>query len=147
MSDKQHWPRWILASVSQHFNDAKGSDLPLFIEGQDREQEDEVDILELRINISDMIEQSKDDWKIIVEINILIKHIMDDTDFHKIWKNIGIVVDGFTDIMIYKYGDNDAFLGCLQLDGIMTQYYGQIDLAVKLEQATVEGHYYMILRS
>lgn len=151
----QHWPRWIFASISKHF-DANKQTLYLFIEGMHRETRSRKDFIELRVDGPYLTEQSKGYWRNYIEINVLVQSAMDDSDFHRIYKDVGIVVNAFTDIPVYKYGnqayDDDSLLGCLKLvadargkERIQVSHFGKIEPNVPLLQATVEGHYEMFL--
>lgn len=150
-----NWPRWIFASVSKHF-DARRQGLNLFIEGQHRDTSDAGAYIELRIDGPEFREDSKGYWRVFSEINVLVSTPLDDTNFHLHQVNIGIVAAAFTTINIYKYGtgvlDDQSLLGCYQLvhdyigrERLIVSNFGQIDPAVKLLQATVEGHYEMFL--
>lgn len=140
----QNWQRWIFASLCKHFDNNKQT-LSLFIEGQHRNIEG--DFAELRILGPNFTEVSKKYWYITVTVNILIQTVINETDFHKQSKDIGIISAAFTNVDVYKYGYDDTLLGCLELlDAITVNNFGQIDPAVKLLQATVEGTYQMDLK-
>lgn len=148
-----NWARWILAGVSDHFDAVS---LPLFVEGQERNTKDQKSTMELRLDGPWYNEVSKNYWKIRVEINILIQTAMRVADFHLHHTNMGLVGAAFTDISIFRCGDgpadDDSFLGCLKLiqderkrERVVTSNFGQIETHVKIQQATVEGHYDMTL--
>lgn len=151
-----NWPRWIFASITQHFADAI-TNYDVFVEGMDRKTNTLKDIAEIRVDGPRINEQSKDDWRIYVEINILIQSVMNDSDLHRLYRIIGDVNVAFqTCILVYKYGtgddDDQSKLGCFNLvsdednrEQIITSNFGQIDKSVRLQQATVEAHYEMFL--
>ena len=149
----ENWPRWIFASVSKHFDDNKQG-IPMYIEGQHRNTKDIKDFFELRMDGPQFTEISKNSWDIYVEINCLVQSAMDDTNYHRIHQNVGIVAAAFTNIRIFKYGDgpgdDESLIGCLKLiqdkrkrHRLDIFHFGQIEVSTELVQATVEGHYKM----
>ena len=150
-----NWDRWIFASVSNHFNTlAIAVPLPLFIEGQHRDTREIKDFFELRLDGPRMTEVSANNWQIRIEINCLVQSAMDETNYHRIRQNTGVVAAMFTGIGIFKYGDglddDQSQIGCMILlqdkrgrDFLEISHFGQIEPATKLLQSTVEGHYEM----
>jgi hypothetical protein len=150
-----NWPRWSYASITKHFA-TEISSIPIFIEGADRETDELADFVEIRVDGPWMNEISADYWRIYCEINILVQSVMDD-DLHKLWRLIGEVNVAFQKCLsVYKYGtgndDDSSFLGCFKFvtdkydrEQVKTSNFGQINLNVKLQQATVEAHYEMFL--
>ncbi len=157
MSANKNWARWTHASIGDHFTTHFAAEsLPLFIEGQHRDTSSLQDFVELRIDGPTLTEVSKDCWLFRVEVNILITSVMDDANYHRIQQNVGICQAGFTSINVFRYGngldDDQSFLGCLQLlqnktnrDFLEANQFGQIDIKTHILQATVEGHYKMLL--
>jgi hypothetical protein len=102
-------------------------------------------------------EESKDFWRLYIELSVLTQSVMTDTSYHTIHRMVGDVAAAFTDtIPVYKYGtstdDTQTLVGCLELiqdirnrERIQTNHFGQIDPAIPLLQATVEAHYEMYL--
>ena len=152
----EHWPRWIFASISKHFDANRGS-LKLHIEGQYRDTRSEQDFIELRLNGPEFTELSKNYWRIRVRVNVLVQSVKNETNFHRIHTNVGIVVKAFDTINIKKYGDgvddDDSLLGCLKLvqepgdEPVAVHHFGQVDPSTQLVQAAVEGLYEMHLTS
>jgi len=72
---------------------------------------------------------------------------------------VGIAAVAFEpSITVFKLGngieDDQSFVGCLQLlqnaatrDYVEINHFGQIDAKTKLMQASVEGHYKMVLQT
>ena len=147
----QHWPRWIFASISKHFDDRKGN-LPLYIEGQLR-QPGVKDLLELRIDGPYLTEESRNYWRLYVEVSVIVQSTMDAHDYHRIHRNCGFVASLFTAIPLYKLGDSvddnpTEQFGCLSLvqdigkrERIQINHFGKIDPATDLLQSSVEAHY------
>lgn len=146
-----HWPRWIFASISKHFNDRKG-DYKLYIEGQYRDTKPPKDLFELRMDGPYIVEENKGYFKISVEINILVQSRMDNTNYHRIHEDVGYASNIFTAIKLYKFGngsmDTQEEFGCLRLkqntqkrDRLQINHFGQINPKVRLMQASIEGHY------
>ena len=157
MSMNANWPRWIKASVSKHFDDSRGT-LPMFIEGQYRHTRKEKDFIELRMDGPQLTEISRDYWRIYGEVNVLITSVMDNTNYHRIDTNVGIVAAAFTTIGLFKYGvassiNDQSQWGCwnlLQDSGKRQRLdifrFGQVDVSSEVEQASVEGHYELKIR-
>jgi len=151
MSINKNWPRWVFASVSKHFDDRRQG-LPLFIEGQHRDTRSLKDFIELRMDGPQFTEINRNYYRLYFEVNILVQSTMDETSYHRIHQNVGIVAAAFSTIGLLAYGngpdDNHEQWACAQLiqDTRKRQHldifhFGQIDKQLKLIQATVEGHY------
>ena len=152
-----NWPRWIFASICKHFDDCRG-DYDLFIEGQFRDAgAPDKDFLELRVDGPYITEINKNYYKLYVEVNVLIQSQMDNTNYHRIYDDMGKVASMFTTVNLYKYGtgseDTQEHFGCLLLlqdtqnrNRIQINNFGQVDPKTRLTQATVEGHYEITLQ-
>jgi len=149
-----NWGRWIYASICQHFEDLR-SGLFMFLEGEHRETQDQLEFFELRVDGPFFQQFSKGWWKLIVEVNAIITVPKSDKDFHNIRLQTDFVTSLFTNnILTYRYGkeiqDDDTFLGCLQAqDGkrknLQVSHFGQLQPAAEVLQAGVERHYTMEL--
>lgn len=150
MSLNENWPRWIFASISEHVNTNK-SGIALFIEGEKFITSTTKDRLELRINGPRINEIWHDAFSVEVTVNILVSCTMTTSSFHTLHTNVGIACGAFSTIGLYQYGtltgiDTQALFGCLSLKrGPIVTHYGQINPAIDVVQATVEGHYKTIL--
>lgn len=158
----ENWPRWILASVSDHFATRAAAltpVVPLFIEGQTRLDREGKNLYELRMDGPRTMPSSGGCFTLRVEINVLIHTVLDDQEYHDHHQNIGQVQKMFENVInVYKYGDrvpdDQTYLGCLQLqidkrsrDFLEANNFGQINEATKIQQATVEGHYEITLNN
>ena len=153
----QNLPRWIIASVSKHFDDRRQG-IPMFIEGQIRDTRTEKDFIELRIDGPYYTEVSKGFWNVYIEINVLIQAAQDQADYHRIYRSAGIVAAAFEHaISIFKFGDgvgdDDSLIGCMHLLGdkekrerIQISHFGQVEPETGIFQSTVEAHYEAQLR-
>lgn len=146
-----NWPRWIAASVQKHFDANKGS-LTMYIEGMPRNTDSLTDFFELRLDGPYFTEVSKGAWNIYIEVNVLIQSSLQ-LDLHKIHKDVGIVSLAFIDFEVKEYSDGEAILGCMQLlqnmkerERLQVSHFGEIRTGTRLAQATVEGHYAMLLK-
>ncbi len=151
----QNWPRWIIASVAKHFDDRRQG-LKLFMEGMDH-VEDKTEYIELRIDGPYILELSKDYFKLTVEVNVLVQSARNPTDLFKIYKDCGIVVKAFSDVIkIFKYGNGDdddqSLLGCMILvhsndarEALRVSHFGQHSAMVPMMRSSVEGHYDLFL--
>ena len=153
------WPRWVHASIHQHFKtrcENYGTmTFPMFIEGQHRGLSAAKDFFELRVDGPQLIELSKNYWLIYVEVNVLIQSVLDDSNNHRMLKDCGVVAAAFDTIQIYKYGNgvNDKpteLFGCLGLrhdrssrESTYIYNLGQVESNTKLLQSVVEGHFQM----
>lgn len=162
MPANENWPRWIFASVSTHFReqlDPTQTGL-LFIEGQHRATREKKDFFEFRMDGPTLQEVSKGCWVLRIEVNILVQSVMTDTDYHKPHTMVGQAATAFLkSLPVYRFGknnppDDQTILGCLRLlqnvasrDFLEINHFGQIDKKTKLVQATVEGHYKMLLQT
>jgi len=146
----------VFASICKHF-DGKRQGIPLYIEGQTRNTRNQEDFLELRVDGPQFTELSHNEWKIYIEVNILVQSVMDDKNYHRIHQNVGIVAAAFSDIEVFKYGklpgDNQELWTCIQLvqnersrQQINIFHFGQVDKQTRLMQAAVEGHYQTFLK-
>jgi hypothetical protein len=142
MSDKLHIPRWIYASMTQHFDDNR-STLKLVLEENPRPDNS----FEIRMDGPDFIQLSGDYYNVDVDINVLVQTLRTDQDFHAIHRNVGIIVEAFTNtINIYKYGletgDDDTSWACATRQSkVLVTHFGQVDKETHLYQATVEAIY------
>ena len=155
MSVLQNVPRWIAASVAKHF-DTILSDLDVYIEGQEMPLDTDASRVEVRIDGPWYREVSKNVVQVRSEINVLVMIPKSETNLYEIYTQTGKVADAFTNIPIYKYGneagDDESYYGCfkiLPLDDLRERveiaHFGQIDPTIKLLQATVEGHFEMMI--
>lgn len=147
-----HWSRWIKASVSKWFDDHKG-DVVMFFEGDDRATDETPEFVEVRMDGPRIKELSKNYFRLDVFINVLIQCHMNKSNVYSFEVLEGKVQAMFDPcIPVFKYGngadDNSTVqIGTLvlkysrPLDQLKSANFGQIDEAVRLQQATVEGHY------
>ncbi|KKM60634.1 hypothetical protein LCGC14_1539870 [marine sediment metagenome] len=148
---KKHWPRWILASISKHFNDIVDTyNIPFFLEGTNRLVDDEKKFIECRIDAPDITQLNKNYYKLNTIINILWSFNQDNENFHETQRLIGIINNAMDDICIYRYGndfiDNQELLGIMTLQGeTQIDDFGQVRSDVRLMQGTVEGTYKMYI--
>jgi hypothetical protein len=139
--------RWMVASINKHFDANKGS-LNLYVGDDHRNLTDDEDYLELRIDGPYLKQCHKDYWQINLVINVLIVSVINDDDIYRIHNSVGTVIAAMTDIPIYKYGDDNSFIGCIILqqkgnEYIQVKHFGQLQPDVKVLQCTVEGQYQM----
>lgn len=141
----ENWIRWIFSSISNHFSENKGT-LNLFIEGNDRLQ-DQKEGAELSINGPYFRNISKKSWMLDIEIIILINTMLNDQDIYKVKRQQGLFSKLYTPIInVYKYGDNDEYLGCLILktdgqDDIIVENLGQISPDIRIVQSAISATY------
>lgn len=140
-----NWSRWVFASVTYFFDQRKQSRM-MFIEGQERQTQDQQDYFELRLDGPDFLELSRSYFQVTIFVNILTVTVRDPTDFHKHERDLGIGTAAFeTNIPVYKFGDDStALLGCLVLQReVDVQRFGQQDPNVQVLESTIQGTYRM----
>lgn len=153
MSLKIDLPKWIFASSAKHFED-NISGITTFVEGTERDLSGKTDWIEIRIDGPNIREVSNDVLIVESEINLLVAtHMAVDAPFKHVI-NIGKAAEAFTDFQIYKYGDDKSALEVFRLqpledlkEKIAITNMGQIDPNLKLLQATIEGHFRMIINN
>lgn len=168
-TELEHWPRWVKASVAKHF-DERRQGVKLFVEGDDRDidEEHEGDIFELRMDGPDIKRFGASyETYVDVEINLLVASAIREGNVYHFDQLLGIGAKIFIDcIKVYRYGNNkdingipfspvmdtDVFLGNLHpkhnrpsRDWLEVNPFGQIRSDIKIQQATIEGHYRMEL--
>jgi hypothetical protein len=153
-----NWTRWIHASISDYFKDyGRRIGLSIQVEGQDKPKRPE-DWVELRWDGPLANETTRNNWILELDINCLISSVLGRKDVHKHKRIVGEIQSVMPkDFPIYRFGDDPIIdtqdlLGCMTLrpdnrEGIITSYFGQIDVDVLLEQSSVEAHYRMHLRT
>jgi hypothetical protein len=157
MSVRNKLPLWVFASACKHFIDTI-DDIPVYVEGQERNTTDLSDWCELRIDGPWIRDVSNSVIVVTAEINVLIGTAIDSTNLYKESVNHTKIVPAFTDFCVYKYGPSDnaendgSLIGTLILQPIREMSerleiarFGQIDPAVRLLQSTIEGHFRMTL--
>ena len=138
-----NWSRWIIASIAKHFDDGKGT-YDFYIEGAPFDKEDAKAWVELRLGGPDVKEQTKDQFKIQVTVNLL-GAVVATERVYEIHDLVGHFSALCTIIPVYKYGDGAAHLGCLQpTSGVSVLHWGLTD-DDRLNQATVSLTYRMLL--
>lgn len=146
-----NWSRWITASFANHFEiamDAAG--LAFYVEGDERERE-EVNLIEFRIDGPLFKFPSATLTRLDVEVNILIKTIVDRKDLYLHERHIGLVSEAFVNaIAVNKVGpdvvDDGTLLGCFRLRSdfreiLQISKFGLIRGVSPVMQTTIEGHY------
>lgn len=169
--EREYWPRWSKASIAKHFDENRQG-IKLFVEAEDRDidEDHEGDVFELRIDGPNIKRFGTTyEWFLDFEINLLVGSVMRENDSYHFDKLIGIASTIFVPcIPIYRYGNNKdvndvlydpvidtgSLLGDLRLqqsasgrDWLEIHPFGQIRTDVKLQQATVEGHFRMELNT
>lgn len=147
------WARWLWASITNHFEINKGN-LELFVDGDDRKLDKEIDWMELRWDGPRIKQFGKNQWQLYLAVNVIVSTVMTNDTYRHV-NNVGFVESLFVDPLItYKYVDTDPLeqFGCLRLlqDGrngetLRTNQLGQVEKTYRFQQATIEGHYQMDL--
>lgn len=160
MAANKNWPRWIFASIADHFKTvAEDNTIPFLIEGiEDRTSEKirQADHAELRINGPVTKELSKDYFQLNLNVNIILQSFMDEHNAYTIVQNAGVFFAAMGPIGVYKYGngpdDDGSFLGCLILRDDLAEprfvsHFGQLKEDVRLRESMVGGKYKICLQN
>jgi hypothetical protein len=151
MSYNKNWPRWIEASVLKYVNDNSPPNSFVYYEGQERKTSNYHAWFEVRIDGPWAHEQSKDYWRLWIELNVLCS-VDVGRDLYAIVRMAGAMGEIMDNIIpVFKLGngpddDGAVQIGCLFLDvredrGIDIHKFGQIEPKTKLIQASVEARY------
>lgn len=151
----EHWTRWIHASLAKYFKQyAQDKKISLFVEAESKAPDKLQDKVELRWDGPDSVQLTKHSWKLVVTVNMLVTSTTNRSDAYAHKKLVGLVQTAMAgDISIFKLGmitdiDTAQLLSCLQLkdqNGIVTSYFGEGGVDIKVEQSTVEATYEVIL--
>lgn len=155
----ENWQRWAWASFSKHFADyftAKG--IHCFVDGDDRQTSELTDFVEFRMDGLKIRELNTPNYyRLYIPVNVLIKSTMNGETTHRHPQLIGTTSAAFAktiDIMKFGNGaeDDQSFLVCMtlmqdRLNELRVNNFGQVDETVRVQQATVEGHYEGFLKT
>jgi hypothetical protein len=153
-----NWPRWIVASVADHFKQLSDDiELPLLVEGIDEREAEKIrtmDHFELRLHGPETKEVSKGYFRLYVEINLLVTSFVggEQQNAYDMTQFLGLIQQAASeDIPVHKYGntpgvDDDSFLGCLKPDSARNEavtvfHFGEIDRERHIRQSAVDGRY------
>ena len=82
MTPNPNWPRWIKASIAQHFKNAIGTNLFVHLEGEDRRTKDKHAYCEVRLDGPKSNELSKGYWEIDITIDVLVDTYKSEDDLY-----------------------------------------------------------------
>lgn len=150
----QHWGLWARATFVKHFTDTL-SGHKVFAEEQPKDTKDLQQWFEIRADGPFVRRHSKRLFTLMFEVNILVSHIQAQKDNRYSMHSLaGEVAAGFVQCMaIKKYGptsdpanDGSVFAHARidprqRSEDVETSFFGLVDPATSLYQATVEGHY------
>jgi len=148
------WPKWFQASIQKHLI-AVAATLPItaYVEGEDRQTDDKLEFVEIRTNGPDILQVSKNVYRIDVLINVVItvkRSIKNTWRRHEL---SGIFMNAMTpEIDIYRLGnsveDDKSKFTCLPLRndlsesmGVQFRDLGRLQTAADLTQTMLQGTY------
>lgn len=146
----ENWERWCRISIEKYFKTGVEPLTEVYIEGFERDTESLQHFIEIRVDGPYIRENLKDQWRLYFEVNILCSAQQNDEDAFILHRITGRVGSLFENILVRRYGqseeDDEQEIGCLTLvprgnEKIQTSYFGKINPATRIEQASVEGHY------
>ena len=152
-------PRWIFASVAEHFRViAATNNITFFVEGLDERSEDDMQTshAELRVTGPAVKEQSKNYYHTETVINLMLTSMMDMTgNAYEIIQWGGVLQEEMLEpIPVYKYGDGPKdtgqLLGCLRVKGekrnkVQLYNFGQMNTTDRVRQSELDAVYEMWL--
>ena len=160
MPANKNWPRWIFASIADHFKSAAiANNVPLLIEGIEDRTSDKIrqnDHAELRINGPVTKNPSKDYYILNLNVNIIVQSYMTEENAYTIIQNAGVFYEAMGPIEMFKFGngpdDDGSFLGCLVLREELVEprfvaHFGQLKEDVRLRESMVGGKYQICLHN
>lgn len=143
-----------MASIVKYFSDVSlAIPLPLLVDGIDEREQEKLhyDHAELRITGPYSNELSRDYWRILVDVNILLTELMDKINAYDLqtWCGAyGNAMDG--PINVYKYGsesgDDGSWVFCLtpvhgKIDPNRVLHFGQLGRTERIRQSMIDGHF------
>lgn len=151
---EEHLPRWIAASLLDHFN-TKITGVTVFNEETERTTFDSSDWVEVRFDGPHTTKLGPTFFKVEVDVNLLISTSKDETDIYAHSRNIGKAKKAFSQcIPIFRYGDGaedtQDQIGILSLRQdldrrLRVNRWGEVDKDLRLIQGSVDGTYQMEL--
>jgi hypothetical protein len=160
MAINPNWSRWVKMSLIKHITDGAPSGVVIFVEGQERNTEEEIDVIELRFDGPTVATMDGDLHRVYVEANVLVQLRMPFTNLYRPEQVTGQITALLgQEIAVYKYGaetgDDNSYVGCLTpvddfegrwlRDNVSTFNFGQVRPDAKLWQSAVEAHYRMFI--
>jgi len=111
------WPRWIKASVSDHFVTMLDG---ILVDGQRRGASQTNDRFELRFDGPDISQKSKGEYWLGFAVNLLIISASNENDIYQLDRYKGAGAAAFsTAIPVFRYGpganDDQSLVGCVTL--------------------------------
>ena len=150
----KHWARWILASATKHFQTmASTNGIAFHIRGLLRKTASEDEFVEFYMEGPFIVQLSANYFRLTVGINVLYS-VDITTDYHADMELVGKILESFTQICVYKYGDgvddDDTYLGRLApvqgiTDKINVNTFGVKESNVKVKMGSVEAEYEIYL--
>lgn len=140
MNDK--WIKWIIASITKHIDDNKGTTF-VYFEGATPDLNEEEDRFEVRFNGPEITPLPGNEYQFDIEVNILVRGRVDNTDPYKMPRMVGLATLLLPKAFeIYRYGgDGDALEGCLEQSNKITVTNFSTDKENDLSFSTVECSY------
>jgi hypothetical protein len=150
----ENWPRWIMASIAEYFRVAVATiPLPLLVDGIDEREAEKLhyDHAELRITGPYITELSRNYFRILVDVNVLLTELMDKPNAFDLQTWCGIVAKAMDGpINIYKYGeetgDDGSWVFCLtplngRIEPNRILHFGQLGRTDRIRQSMIDGHF------
>lgn len=160
MFANKNWPRWIFASIADHFKAAADeNEIPLLIEGiEDRTSEKirKISHAELRVNGPVVRELSKNYFYLTVNVNVILQSMMTEENGYDIIQDCGVFLEAMGPFDVFKHGngpeDDGTFLGCLDLrtdvnEAVFVAHFGQLNQETRIRESMVGGKYQIFLQN
>lgn len=146
MSIDSRWHTWIRASVNSvieaRLKAALGSNFKVIVEGEpETSNNTHQQRVEIRMDGPDFYKLPSQEYRGVVEINLLITRAINDNNIYEGSDVSGVCANALsTSIQVSRLGvagDKSAF-GCLTLSRVRTKHFGRIEPSTPLEQTSVE---------
>jgi hypothetical protein len=143
-----HIPRWIKASIATHFEDRLSDTIPMYVEGEERDTNEETDFIELRVDGPFISIPSKNFYNYDISIDVLIQSILNRDDSYKLERNMNLALRGFElCIPVFKYQNGGEIVGILKMrNDLDINNFGIIRPDTRINQSSIEASYRMCIK-
>ncbi len=149
-----NWARWIMASVAKHFAPtATALNIPMLVDGIDDRSTEvmEENHAEMRLTGPFVQKQSRNIYRIDVDVNILLTNLMQAENAYDLQTWCGQFQEAAQGpINVYKWGsevgDDGTYVFCLtprksRMDMIRVLHFGQIGKVDRIRQSMIDVRY------
>ncbi len=150
---RKYWNRWVYSSITKHFNSvANDNNLYTYIAGRSDDTGETNEFLEIRVSGLNTTEICKNNFKIEVIVDVTYSTHIVPENTHRAVDIAGSIEAAFTDICIYKYGNNvyddGTILGTMRIQRQPTESnsFGQVSTDTRIIQGVVSATLQMTIK-